>query len=93
MADFLGKDWDNATIEIDDNRFTQCSFNGCKLIYRGGGIPLFEGCKLDFCTWHWDDGALRTIEFLRGIHSGLGADGQRIVDSVLKHVYTPFGAN
>ena len=93
MADFLGKDWDNATIEIDGNRYTQCSFKGCKLVYRGGGIPVFEGCKIDFCTWHWEDAALRTIGFLRGINSGLGAGGQRVVDDVQKHVYTPIGAN
>ena len=31
------------TVEIDGNRYTQCSFKSCKLIYRGGGIPLFEG--------------------------------------------------
>jgi len=93
MADFLGKDWDNESIVIDGNRYSQCTFKSCKLIYRGGDIPIFEGCKLDFCQWIWEDAALRTIGFLRGVHSGLGPGGLRVVDDVLKHVYTPYGTN
>ena len=89
MADFLGRDWDNETIEIDGNRYSQCTFKNCKLVYRGGDIPVFEGCKLDFCSWHWEDAAIRTIEFLRGINQGLGRMGISLVDEILKHVETP----
>ena len=89
MAEFLGKDFDNETVQIDGNRYTQCSFKSCKLVYRGGDMPLFEGCKLDFCTWLWEDAAIRTIEFLRGINQGLGRMGMTLVDEVLKHVETP----
>lgn len=93
MADILGKDYENTTVEIDGNRYTQCSFKNCKLTYRGGDIPLFEGCKLEFCTWNWDDAALRTIGYLRGIYSGLGPMGAKIVDDIFKHIQTPYGAN
>jgi hypothetical protein len=92
MADYLGQDFKDSTEEIDGNVYDQCKFNNCKLIYRGGVIPTFARCHLDHCQWIWDDAALRTIGFLRGIYSGMGSNGRQIVEGILSEIRTPFGA-
>ena len=90
MADFLGKDFRNTTENIDGNTYTQCTFDGCRLVYRGGEIPIFAGCKLERCVWVWDDAALRTIGFLRGIYSGMGMGGKQVIEEIVKEIRTPF---
>ena len=90
MADYLGKDFVNATEVMDGNTYTQCTFNDCRLVFRGGEIPIFAGCRLDRCIWLWEDAALRTIGFLRGIYSGMGVGGKQMVEEVVREIRTPF---
>ena len=93
MADYLGQDFNSTTLEIDGSVYDQCKFNNCKLIYRGGAIPTFSRCTLDRCEWIWNDAALRTIGFLRGIYSGMGPGGRQMVESILTEIRTPFGTS
>jgi len=90
MADYLGQDFNATTEQIDGNVYDQCKFVKCRLVYRGGVIPTFTRCNVEHCVWVWDDAALRTIGFLRGIYSGMGPNGRQVVDSVVAEIHTPF---
>ena len=90
MAEYLGQEFNQITEEIDGNVYDQCKFTQCKLIYRGGGIPRITRCHLDRCTWVWDDAALRTIGFLRGIYDGMGPGGRQVVEEVIAEMRRPF---
>jgi hypothetical protein len=90
MADYLGRDFVNATEVLDGNTYTQCTFTDCNIVYRGGEIPIIAGCRLERCRWIWEESALRTIQFLKGIYSGMGQGGRQIVEDVLKEVRAPF---
>jgi hypothetical protein len=90
MAEYLGQDFNQTTEDIDGNVYDQCKFVQCKLVYRGGPIPTFSRCNLDRCIWVWDDAALRTIGFLRGIYSGMGTGGRQVVEEVITEMRKPF---
>jgi hypothetical protein len=90
MADYLGHDFKETTELVDGNTYDQCKFDNCKLVYRGGVIPTFSRCHLERCTWVWEDSAERTINYLRGIYSGMGVAGRQMVESILSDIRTPF---
>lgn len=90
MSEFTGKDFNDTSVVIDGNDYIQCTFTGCTLLYRGGIIPKFAGCRLDRCRWVFEDSAIRTIGLLRGMYSGLGAGGRQIVDDFIREIRTPF---
>jgi hypothetical protein len=90
MADYLGQEFKSTTLVVDGCSYDQCNFDNCKIVYRGGVIPTFSRCKLVQCTWIWEDAALRTIGFLRGIYSGMGPNGRQMIEGVLTEIRTPF---
>jgi hypothetical protein len=90
MAEYLGKDFAKTDVVLDGNSYMQCSFTECNMVYRGGQIPQIRGCRIERCRWIWEEGAIRTIQFLKGIYSGLGQGGRELVDDVVKEIRTPF---
>jgi len=91
MADFLGKHYQDATEVVDGNKYDMCTFNGCKIVYRGGQIPIFSGCRLDRCAWFFEDSARRTIDLLRGLYNGTGPGGREFIEAIInEQIRTPF---
>jgi hypothetical protein len=74
---------------VDGNQYSGCSFDGCKIIYRGGGVPSLANCHFNNCTWHFEDAAQRTLFFLRLIYNGMGEGGQNLVDSAVAQIREP----
>ena len=93
MADYVGREFNGAKEHLDGNTYTQCTFTDSTLIYRGGAIPIFTGCEFDRCVWGWEDGAGRTLEFLRLVRHSMGSGGKQLVEDVAKHIRTPFPRN
>jgi len=90
MAEYLGKDFVNTTEVVDGNSYNTCSFNACTIIYRGGDIPTFSGCRLDRCVWQFEGPAERTLAFLKGIYSGMGPGARAMIEDLFQKIRTPF---
>ena len=90
MASFFDKKFQNVTEIIDGNSYERCTFLGCNIIYRGGGIPKFSACTLESCKWTFEDAARRTIALLKGINSGMGAGGKQLVEETIQEIRAPF---
>jgi hypothetical protein len=90
MAVYFGREFNGVKELVDGNSYTQCTFNDCTLIYRGGQIPMITSCQFERCTWGWEDAAGRTVEFLRFIRARMGSGGRQLVDDVARHIRTPF---
>ncbi len=67
------------TIVIDGQKFVDCEFRQCVLIYRGGELPLFDGSFLDNCDWRFEEAALRTIHLLQRLNSN---GGRQLVETL-----------
>ena len=75
----------NETIILDGNEFSNCEFDSCRMVYRGGEMPKVQHCHFTRCTWHLEDAAQRSVLFLRSVyHSGPG--GRELVEETLRHI-------
>jgi hypothetical protein len=88
MAVFTDLTKENETVVLDGNEFVGCTFQSCKLVYKGGELPRLQRCHFARCSWHLEEAAQRTIQFLRGIyHSGPG--GRDLIEDTLRHIRIP----
>ena len=65
MQKFTGQEFVGVTVDLDGKHFERCRFTNCKLIYRGGEIPIFTETSGDAGAWEMADAADRTLNFLR----------------------------
>ncbi len=73
MAKWTETTIEGETVTLDGNEYKACDFRRCRLVYRGGEPPVLVQDNFAHCTWHFEDAAERTLEFLRGLyHSGAG---------------------
>lgn len=57
--------FNHETVALDGEHFSDCQFLGCRMVYRGGEVPVFENCKFDDCDWRFDDAAARTLSYMK----------------------------
>ncbi len=86
-----GKTMTNVSEVIDGNTYTDCRFDNCKLIFRGGEIPRISGCHFENCQWQFEDAAERTLIFMRQLYHGMGAGGAQLVEATLAQLRQPLG--
>lgn len=54
--DYIDQTFENTTVELDGNRYVNCTFRDVVLKYAGTGVDM-EGCRMDRFAWQFD-GAL-----------------------------------
>ena len=74
MHQHVRNSFTNVAVELDGNDFTDCTFQGCTLIYRGGRGPNMNGCDLRDSKFKFEGAAGNTVAFLKAMSkSGLRA--------------------
>jgi hypothetical protein len=84
-----GQTFSSATEVVDGNRYVECRFDNCTMIYRGGEIPHITGCQFDGCNWRFEDAAERTLLFMWQVYHGMGAGGRELIEAVLDQLRRP----
>ncbi len=79
----VGETLTEQTITIDGNCYEECRFENCTLVYRGGVIPTIGKCHFQNCQWQFEDGAERTLLFLKQLYHGMGPGGVELVEATL----------
>jgi hypothetical protein len=51
-------------IELDGGSFVDATLTRCRLVYRGGALPVVAGLTLSDPTWEFRDAALRGLTML-----------------------------
>jgi hypothetical protein len=74
---------------MDGNVYLGCTFERCKMIYRGGGIPHIADCRFEECTWQFEEAAERTILFMKLLYHGMGENGPQLVESAITMIREP----
>jgi hypothetical protein len=72
MVEVRERSFGKEDVQTDGETFVGCIFEGTTLRYGGGPHPRFERCTLTGVNWHFNDAALRTIQFLQGINASDG---------------------
>ncbi len=83
MATIQAKQFTNENVDVDDNRYENCVFTNCNLVYRGGGLPVFAGCQFPQTTIQLAGEAFQTVTFLKGMRrAGLSAAVDRVTAAI-----------
>jgi hypothetical protein len=56
--------FNHETVALDGERFSDCEFRGCRMVFRGGEAPRFDNCTFDDCDWRFEDAAANTLAHL-----------------------------
>jgi hypothetical protein len=59
----------NELVELDFNRFEECAFVACKIVYRGYSPPDFIECRFENCEYTFDGPAGNLLAFLKSMHA------------------------
>jgi hypothetical protein len=80
--------FENSTEEIDGNEYEECEFRNCRIVFRGGALPIMSHCHFIHPQFFMKDAAERTMLLLKGMyHSG---DSMRhIVERSIEKLVSP----
>ena len=87
--EYNGESFADARQVVDGNKYTDCKFQRCQIVYRGGEIPHMIGCMFDECDWHFADAAERTLQFMNLLHHGTGEEGRAMIDQTIEMIRQP----
>jgi hypothetical protein len=80
--------YNHETVVLDGQAFSDCEFRECRLVYAGGEVPTFAGCRFDAREWKFEEAATRTLAYLQL----LWTVGQKpTVQALIKDVTTSGG--
>ncbi|WP_417772020.1 hypothetical protein [Stappia sp.] len=65
-----GRVFRGETVVVDGGEFRDCAFENCRLVYRGGAIPVISGCRFHDCGWSFAEAAANTLAMLAGLNQG-----------------------
>jgi len=67
--------YQDCDVELDGQAFLRCRFERCNLVYRGGALPVLDGCQILRSSFVLAGDAVRTRDFLRQIWVDAGMEG------------------
>jgi hypothetical protein len=67
-AEHVGETF-SGPVEVDGNRYRNCVFEGCVMIYGGGAPPSFSGCHFRNSRLSFVGAAANTLAFLKAMDS------------------------
>ena len=68
MQDLVGQTF-TGSISVDGNRYVDCTFKGCVMVYGGGVPPSFSGCHFRDSRLSFVGAAANTLAFLKALDS------------------------
>jgi len=79
--------FENETVELDNLHFINCKFKGCKLIYRGGESPIFDGCEFESIEEiKFVENAFETHRCMNEIYQKVGQEGKVYVENLFESI-------
>ena len=87
MAEFTAQTYGKGmTVELDGNTYTRCTFEGCRMRFSGGPIPIFAGSTIKNVTWAWGGPAANALTFLSALHNHFGEQGRRDAEEMIRNI-------
>lgn len=78
-----GHTFSNAIEVVDGNQYSECRFENCQMVYRGGEIPTIANSHFQDCEWRFEDAAERTLHFMKHLYHGMGPGGVQLIEATL----------
>ncbi len=87
--DHDGKSWTDVSEVIDGNKYTNCRFERCTMVYKGGELPHMSHCHFESCSWQFAGAAERTLVFMRHMYQGMGQGGKDLIEETVRQLQQP----
>jgi len=71
------------TVALDGERYGDCEFRDCRMVYRGGEPPKFNDCKFVGCDWLFEDAAANTLAHMKTLWA---VGGKAPVQALIKTI-------
>lgn len=78
-----GQEFVKQEIHLDFNRFSQCHFRECTMIFHGFGIVHFDDCRFMNVRWTFADAAFRTLDFMAALYQAGAAE---LIESMIERI-------
>ncbi|WP_455204873.1 hypothetical protein [Kaarinaea lacus] len=78
---------DGKDVTWDFNTYVDCEFTNCKLIYKGGALPVLENCTFDNCEFVLTDRAENTVNYLQYLNNHMAElGGAALVEATIAKI-------
>lgn len=81
-----GEDFVQEEVELGGNKFLDCTFEDCRLLYDGSPGVRIEDCSFEETRLELTDEAGNTLSFLQNLYHGFGEDGQLVVENFFDQI-------
>jgi hypothetical protein len=78
--------FENQDVHLDFTEYQRCTFNNCKVLYRGFGPVRLGENTFNGCQFYFVDGARHTMEFLSDLYHGLGDTGRELIEDAFDNI-------
>jgi hypothetical protein len=83
-----GQNFVGDRVLLDDKHFTDCAFDSCTLVYRGGVPPHFVRCEFAAPRFAFEGAAQNTVQLMSAIYNGID---ERIIEKTFDEIRSGFG--
>ena len=84
--DYKEQTYTGEVVNIDDNKFEECSFVRCKVIYAGGERFDLSHCTFDACAFSLEGPAQNPLNFMALLYREGGSEGQQFVEVIFNQI-------
>ena len=64
MPQISGSRFNNTRVPVDNQRFENCTFDKCVLVFSASGPVQLEGCTYNVCSFIFEGAAADTLRFM-----------------------------
>jgi len=75
--------FNHETVALDGERFADCEFRDCRMVYRGGEPPRFDNCHFAGCDWRFEEAAANTLTHMKTLWA---VGGKAPVQAMIKDI-------
>ena len=68
MAIHQGTRFSNARVQVDNDRFFNCTFERCLIVYGARGSVTLDHCKFKECSFAFEGAAGNTVSFMTALY-------------------------
>lgn len=84
---YVNKTFANERISLDGNKFENCTFENCDLVFHGWDAVIIEGgVTLENVRWVLDDAASLTLNFLSALYKSGNSDSRTVVENIFDDI-------
>jgi hypothetical protein len=84
--DYKEQTFTGEVVNIDDNKFEECSFVRCKVIYAGAERYALSHCTFDACAFSLEGPAQNPLNFMALLYREGGSEGQNFVEDIFNQI-------